>query len=210
MKKLIYLITFALVACSPATNSSEVVIDTHIIVDDTLVEEAINEQLIEENNFNVFYEKFTSSIIAKNTNTFNEFIDKDYGLHFIEAPGAMPMFTKVYTIEKFKDVNTNKTFFELPLTEINKIPINDSLPKIICEGEVFDKNGCYTQPINLLSQNQIWNYADLNDKQKQEIEVIAQTIAYTVVNTANYTFYFSLIDNKWYVTFIDVRMPCSA
>lgn len=210
MKSLIYLLGFTLVACSSVTtNNDEVLIDDNID-DDTLIEEAINEQPIEENNFNAFYKKFTSTIITKNTVTFNTFIHKDYGLHFIEAPGAMPMFTKIYAIEKFKDVNTNKAFFELSFTEINKIPVNDSLPKIICGGAIFNKYGCFAQHINPLNESQIWNYADLNDKQKQEIEVIAQTITYTVVNTANYTFYFSLIANNWYVTFIDIRTPCSA
>lgn len=213
MKNLIYILTFFIVGCSSVTDEKTTTYE-HVldITTDTFNTTSVNtKRIVNENkSFNDFYQQFTEAITNKNVANFNSFIHKDYGLHFIEAPGAMPVFSKIYNIENFKDINTQSPFFELSFNEIGKAPINDTLPQIICDENVYDKQGCYTQEINPLNKTQIWNYSNLNDKQKQEIEVIAATITQTVVNTANYTFYFSLIDNKWLVTFIDIRTPCSA
>ncbi len=210
MKRIIYFLGITLIACSSATTESA---NVEQVFEENIGESILtiaNSENVVDNDFDSFYQNFSKTIVAKKTTDFNNFIHQDYGVYFIEAPGAMPMFTKFYSIEKFKDVNNNKFFFDLPFLGIDKMPINDTLPKIICGGEVYDKYGCFAQQTNPLNESQIWNYTDLNDKQKQEIEVIAKTITYTVVNTANYTFYFSLIGNSWYVTFIDIRIPCSA
>lgn len=213
MKNLICILSVVFAGCSSSSVNDELKLEN---IEENLIDtsEAVavvrKESIADQTGFNAFYNHFTAAIITKDTIAFNTFIHQDYGIHFIEASGAMPMFLKVYDITDFKDVNTQKDFFELKFNRIEQMPINDSLPKVICAGEVYDKYGCFVQESNPLNKTQIWNYTDLTDKLKQEIEVIAKTITHTVVNTANYTFYFSLIDNKWFVTFIDIRTPCSA
>jgi len=213
MKKIIYILSIVIVGCSPSSTDQEIISEktTETLID-TITTDSVNnlKRTAKTTDFNTFYDNFVTVITNKDTANFNSFIHKDYGLHFIEAPGAMPMFVKIYAIENFKAINTQQSFFNLAFDGIEKTPLNDSLPQVICDDNIYSKQGCFVQETNPLNKSQIWNYSDLTDKQKQEIEVIANTITHTVVNTSNYTFYFSLIDNNWLVTFIDIRTPCSA
>jgi len=213
MKNLIYILSIVIIGCSSSGVNDELQSEkVHENLKDTIGETLLKREngLMDKSDFNLFYKKFITAITNKDTTAFNTFIHKDYGLHFIEAPGAMPMFVKIYKIENFRYINTQTPFFELAFIEIEKTPINESLPQQICDDNIYSKQGCFMQEINPLNKIQIWDYTDLANKQKQEIEITANTITHTVVNTSNYTFYFSLIDNKWLVTFIDLRTPCSA
>lgn len=213
MKKLIYILSVVVVGCSSSivNDELEVLSNEKKSVETSEITEVKRTEVVKDKiDFNTFYKNFTTAIITKDTAVFNALIHRDYGVYFIESSGAMPMFSKTYFIEKFIANNTKKPFFELDFSKIKEMPVNESLPELICDNNIYDKQGCFAQEINLLNKSQIWSFTELNDKQKQEIEVIANTIKYSVINTSNYTFYFSFIYGNWYVTFIDLRTPCSA
>jgi len=156
-----------------------------------------------------FYNKFTQSIIQTDLDAVNKYIHPD-GLYFIETDGAMPLIKKVFDAKAFSKTSKPTTFFNLGFDGIEKQLVFDVLPKVICDTTIYDKQGCFAQEINPLLESRIWNYASLNEKQIQAIEFLAETVNITVVNTSNFTFYFSKIESKWYLTFLDIRVPCSA
>ena len=102
----------------------------------------------------------------------------------------------------------NKLFFDFSFEGVDKELIFEELPEVVCEDEFYNKQGCFAEKVNPLLASQIWNYAGLNEKEIQAIEVLANTVEITVVNTSIYDFYFSKIEGNWYVTFIDLRIPC--
>ena len=174
-------------------------------------DKSLNKQINNTKNdlFLDCYNGIVLGIGMHNDSLFNSLIHNNYGLYTIESSGAMPMIRKFYDIRKFKTFNENKDINELLYHEMSD-PIFESLPKVICDVEVYDKEGCFAQETNPLLESQIWNYAGLNEKEIQATETLAKTIRMTVVNTSNFTFYFSKIEGKWYLTFIDFRVPCTA
>jgi hypothetical protein len=85
------------------------------------------------------------------------------------------------------------------------------LPKMNCEEfNGYDKQGCFTQEINKLAATKFWDFVETSVDVKSKCETAVNTIKWTVINTANYGYYFSQINSKWYITFIDMRQPCSA
>tara|TARA_R110001592_G_scaffold246255_1_gene507942 strand:- start:2156 stop:2761 length:606 start_codon:yes stop_codon:yes gene_type:complete len=138
----------------------------------------------------------TLSEMQKTAN-FSELVNKNYGVYIISSNGAMPKIEKSYELntEVLSKTIADKTIFE-------------ELPKVICEEFIYNKQGCFAQEINPLLDSQIWNYSDLNEKEKQAIIAIVETIRYTVIDTDSYIYYFSIVEGKWALTFVDVRIPC--
>lgn len=157
-----------------------------------------------------FHKGFTSLLKEKNIEQINKHIHSDFGIWVIESPGAMPIMRKFYNLNDYQSFSNNQPITDLAINIIKEPLKIETLPKIICEETIYNKEGYFADTTNLISQSQIWNYAGLNDKQIQEIETLSATINYTVINTSNYTYYFSLIDQKWYVTFINLSTPCDA
>ena len=155
------------------------------------------------------YNGIVLGVGTHNDSLFNSFIHNSYGLYIIESSGALPMIRKFYDIRKFSDNIEKKSINELLYHEMSE-PIFEFLPKVICDTEIYDKEGCFAQEINPLIKSQIWNYANLNENEIQATETLAKSIKMTVLNTSNYTFYFSKIESKWYLTFLDMRAPCTA
>ena len=89
-----------------------------------------------------------------------------------------------------------KSFLNLAFKEIQKQPKQEELPKVICDKAIYDKQGCFYQEINPLIDSQIWNYAGMNEKEIQPLTSFASQIKITVINTYNYTFYFSFSENQ--------------
>ncbi|OFY90874.1 MAG: hypothetical protein A3K10_17425 [Bacteroidetes bacterium RIFCSPLOWO2_12_FULL_31_6] len=225
MKQLIFFVIIVfLFACSTAeieqeqntslTESENTELDSTSIKnsEDSQVNSPNSNQRIAASNkeFLTFYEKFSTAISKKNATNFNECMDSNFGLYVIESPGALPIISKVYDISKFKSKNNNNNFFELAFNNISSTPIFDELPKVVCEETIYDKNGCFASSINALQESQLLNYSDLNEKEIQAITKLASLVNLTVINTNNYTFYFSFIENKWSISFIDLRIPCQA
>lgn len=163
----------------------------------------------DEEDFLLFYKKFTETIQTKNLDSISHFIDADFGVYIIESNGAMPSFTKYYSFDKFKSLQ-GKKFDELKFKLIDLEPVFEDLPKVVCNETKYDKDGCFVEKINPFKDNEIWYYTELNEKEKQAISIIAKSIVYTVVNTSNYTFYFSETNEGLKLSFIDLRVPCEA
>ena len=218
MKKLIYILTFSLVACSGEPTLVEEQLkhedsETHkdsVEVMDTIKQEvaATEKRMHLDEDFMAFYQKFTQAIIDKDLDKTNECIHPD-GLYFIETDGAMPHLQKVYDVKAFK-TNKPTTFFNLSYIEIEKQPVFETLPKAICAGEVYDKYGCFAEEVNTLKESGIWNYSGFNEKEIQAVQAAAENINLTVRNTQNFTYYFSKTEQGWKLIFMDIRTPCSA
>jgi hypothetical protein len=223
MKHFVWVLSIALFACSSEVDlkQEQIELKENFVEKDTIeldelysidkeaseIEKRLgNSKQVE---FLSFYKKFTQAILQSDLDAINKCIHSD-GLYFIESNGAMPLIQKVFDVKAYSKTSKPTTFFNLGFDDIEKQPVLDVLPKVICDEDVFDKNGCFFQEVNPLLSSQIWNYAGLNEKDIQVIEFLAKTIKLTVVNTSNFTYYFSKIEGKMYLTFIDIRVPCTA
>lgn len=170
----------------------------------------INESTTPE-DFREVYTDFFTAVKDINESRFNNYIHPEMGLFIIEQNGAMPSLTYVTDISKFKRGYDNKYFFDFNLDVIGVELIEQELPKMNCEEfNGYDKQGCFTQQVNKLAATKFWEFTDVSPELKSKCESAVNTIKWTVINTANYGYYFSQIDGKWYITFIDMRQPCSA
>lgn len=160
--------------------------------------------------FNEAYSSFFWALVDKDEKTFNTFIHPQFGAYFIESNGALPSFVTVKDIANFKRITDGKSFFNIDIEKVGTEPLLEELPIVICEENIYNKQGCFTQNINKLRESGLWNIPDLKEQEKKNMDKLSETIEYTVVNTANYIYYFSQIDGAWYVTFIDMRTPCQA
>lgn len=206
-------IVFILIACTETTqndnNTKEQQQDTVANTTDTLITDVAKKQA-DTNSFLQFYQRVITAIETKNAAAFNQLFYKDYGLYIIESSGAMPEVRKVYKIENYTSSATKQGFFSIPFDSLSLMPNEERLPKVVCEKSSYDKQGCFQENTNPLIDSEIWNYANLNEKEVQAIQFISETIKITVVNTHNYTFYFSQINGSWQLSFIDLRIPCVA
>jgi len=202
-----FLISF--VACSEASQNDNNIQEQQQETIDTSIANVTKEQ-VDTTSFLQFYQQLVAAIETKNAAAFNQLFYKDYGLYIIESSGAMPQVSKVYTIEQYKTTGTAQGFFDLQFDSLSLMPAEEQLPKVVCEKNNYDKQGCFQENINPLKDSEIWNYANLNEKEVQAIQFRRETIKITVVNTYNYTFYFSQINGSWQLSFIDLRIPCTA
>jgi hypothetical protein len=140
---------------------------------------------------------FSSVSEMQKTASLSSLINENYGVYIISSNGAMPKIEKSYELNA---AVLSKT--------IATVAAFEDLPKVVCEEFIYNKQGCFAQETNPLLDSQIWNYTDLNEKEKQALVSIAETIKYTVIDTDSYIYYFSIVENKWVLTFVDVRIPC--
>lgn len=161
--------------------------------------------------FKWFYSLFVKGITTKNeNNVFNKFIHPENGVYVIESNGAMPQMTNVKDMDKFTTLQ-GKSFFTLTRDEMIEDPADEELPVVNCDSKDFySKSGCFTQEQNTFKDEKIWKYCHLEVSDEKKVSAMAAGITRTVINTKNYRFYFSLIEGSWYISFIDMRKPCSA
>jgi len=158
------------------------------------------------------YKEFFSSIIDKDAVKFNHFINPEFGVYIIYAKGAMPQMLSVNDITEFKNPVDGSSFFELDPAKVGYELLDEELPKVDCDKspEFYTKSGAFTQPVNEFQNDKIWEHADISKDAKNTVSQLANTISMTVLNTANYRYYFSNFNGKWYITFIDTRKPCQS
>ena len=179
-------------------------------VEKAISEEVTHELKDEQVDFADFYYIFSATIESKNYEMFNGFIHPNYGCYVIESSGAMPNLTPVFDVGEFVSKPEGKRFFDLPFVEIDHIVSFDSLPKVVCEDKVYERLGCFAGQPEDFKRSEIWNYAGLSQEDVVEVVSLVESLNITVVNTYNYTFHFSKIESEWFVSFIDMRVPCSA
>ncbi|MEO5641785.1 MAG: hypothetical protein ABIQ40_18795 [Bacteroidia bacterium] len=185
--------------------------------DSVSIKEAIKKALQEDLppasdivQFNWFYSAFAHAATTGNDTIFNIVIHPKYGLWIIHSAGAVPNFTHVKDIREFK-MPDGKSILPFEREAMIHVPKEEALPVVICEDDkIYNKSGCFTSLQNKFDEQKIWKYAGLSAEKDREIEESAKTITRTVVNTANYRFYFSLIEGSWYLTFMDIMTPCEA
>ncbi len=160
--------------------------------------------------FTWFYSAFAQATVTANDSIFNVLIEKKLGLWIIYANGALPQFIHVDKISDFKDGN-GKSILPFDRDPMMTVPVEEEMPQVNCDSKNFyNKKGCFTSMQNVFLEEKIWKNATLSADKDKAIEESAKTITRTVINTENYRFYFSLIDGKWFLTFLDIRKPCQA
>lgn len=160
--------------------------------------------------FSIYYDQMISSLLQNDALTFNRFIHPEHGLIIIESNGAMPQVRNGKDISRFKTIH-GKSLFELDKESFKCGLKEEVLPEVDCDKNGFyTKEGCFTQEINPLAESKVWEYASLKENEKAIAAKAAGTVTRTVINTNGYRFYFSRIGNQWYLTFLDLRIPCNA
>ncbi|MBI4932193.1 MAG: hypothetical protein HY841_15650 [Bacteroidetes bacterium] len=144
-------------------------------------------------------EDFTPILKEINITNINQYIHPEKGLWLIQSSGAMPNMTNTTQVDKN---------FPVDFANVK----NEELPKVNCDSKSFwTKEGCFVQEVNSFKDEKIWTYCGLNKEDEVKVSELARTISWTVINTSLYArYYFSLIDGKWYLAFVDLRTPCSA
>lgn len=185
-------------SCKTDMSNSEVVSEIESVVDtnaDTFNRrESQNTVLSKSDSFLLAISNFSE---LQRVNNYQLMISENYGVYVISSNGALP------TIEKRYDLNES-----ILSKTIAKTTSIEELPKVICDENIYNKSGSFAQEINPLLNSQIWNYSNLNEKEKQAFIASIETIKYTVIDTDSYTYYFSVIDGDWVLSVIDIRTPC--
>lgn len=160
--------------------------------------------------FNWFYSSFFHAATTDDDSLFNKFIHPVHGLWIIQSSGAVPQFVNVKMISEYK-MSNGKRLIPIERSGMAEEPKEADLPVVDCDQKDFyNKTGCFTTVRNVFAEEKIWEYAALTPDQNKQVAQQASTISRIVINTANYKFYFSLIEGGWYISFIDVRKPCQA
>ncbi|MDQ3193064.1 MAG: hypothetical protein M3Q58_15880 [Bacteroidota bacterium] len=172
--------------------------------------ETVNEN--SPRDFNFIYEDFFKAVIKGDHQKFNKYIHPEYGLYIIESPGALPSVVNIKDIASFTPHYNSKSFFAFDRSNIATDVNHEPLPVIDCDNfpDFWTKKGVFVQETNTLIKGDFWKFLDISEKEKEAVKNLVQTIDVTVVNTNNYSWHFSMINLKWYITFIDMRVPCSA
>ncbi|GAB4135347.1 MAG: hypothetical protein Fur0041_09330 [Bacteroidia bacterium] len=215
MKNLFCILLGVIVICSCGTESENGHADSLINTgnpSDSL-KKSITENLSTQTGIEQFkwsYSAFVRAFTSDNDSLMSVFIHPQHGTWVIYADGAMPQFKNAGNVKALKNTG-NYPFLPLKKNDMVTVPVEEELPVKNCETRSgYNKEGCFTTEQNILSEQQLWQYAGLNADDEDKVKAAAATIRRTVINTLNYTFYFSLIDGGWYLTFIDIRKPCSA
>jgi len=76
----------------------------------------------------------------------------------------------------------------------------------------FAEDGCFYSTQTAAFQNSdMWQYANLNKQEQQQVQLLQQQVAATVLHTASsYRFHFGYRKGQWVLLFADLRVPCSA
>ena len=154
--------------------------------------------------FDSLYANFTEAWKNENKEQFNGFIHSDKGLYIIESNGALPSIIKLDSLERsfFKRNRWNHSF----------VVIRETLPEVDCDATngFYNKVGCFVEDTNPFIKSEIWKYAGLDSIQEETLAALAKTISVTVINTSGFVAYFSLINGRYHLTILDLRVPCSA
>ena len=159
--------------------------------------------------FAAFYKSFDADIRNEvGLDELKKYVNTEQGLWIIDANGAMPRFTH-YTLLNMAALSNG-----IKIVQINNTPCKllfDTLPVVDCDKpELYSKDGCFAEKINIFAQQKIWLAAELKTEEQTAIEKLANTIDYTVIQTSGFRYYFSKNGNNWFISFIDIRRPCEA
>ena len=160
--------------------------------------------------FEWIYSTFAASAIS-DAPRFNVFIHKDHGLWIIRSNGAMP---EMINVKSILGVMTSNGDSLVPMNreKMASTPSEDPMPIVDCDSKThWSQDGCFTSETNTFLKDKIWDYAGLNESDEKKVQELGSGITRVVINTEmNMRFYFSEINGTWYLTFLDMRVPCEA
>lgn len=166
--------------------------------------------------FATAFASFLETIHYQDSINFQKYIDQARGLYIIEVPGAVPHFTHVKHISRFKRSYLNRPFFSIGEKVEETCALQNGLPRHSC-AEIYktksgyEKEGCFVGPPQGFIKSTMWQYADLNKASQQNIEKTSPLLSRTVIHTASsFKFHFSQVNGQWKILFIDLSVPCSA
>jgi hypothetical protein len=161
-------------------------------------------------DFNGAYKQFITAVYRADTAAFNRYIHPEKGLYIIEHTPIGPSATGIFDIGEFFRRSDSKPFFEFNREELSLEIKNEPLPVPDCPNypRHWLREGTFVAEKNLLKEQSLTENLIATEPEKKRIEALLQTIDVTVLNTHNYTWYFSMIGMEWFVTFIDIREVC--
>jgi hypothetical protein len=187
--------------------------DTKDIDSVTVRKQTLSEELPPPSDirqFRWFYSGFIKLVSLHADTLMNKLIHPEYGLHIIESQGALPHMVRVKDFAEFRTLQ-KKSFYDFDAHILICDLKEEELPKVDCNAkDLYSKSGCFTREVNNLKDSKVWEFCNLSKEQEDLVIRSVQTITRTVVVTANYNYYFSLIKGGWWLTFIDMRKPCQA
>ena len=212
MKKLLLWSSIIFIAAcgNPGKEDEAPSADAAMTKDDIKVKDAEDTSSAGFGRFTIYYDQFINAILQNDAIIFNRFIHPEHGLCIIESNGAMPQMRNGKDIKRFKTIQGN-TLFQLDKASFSCELKEEELPLIDCGDDGFyTKEGCFTKEVNTFKDEKIWEHCNLKENEKTIAAKSAETITRAVINTKGYRFYFSRIGNQWFLTFLDLRVPCSA
>ena len=180
-----------------------------VVVDSLSKEAGERKQNMNLNPYFSAYEEIHTALASGNLQAADKFTDKNLGLYIIYSNGAMPKVAHVYSFSQFK-TDLNQEIKDFKFIQEKKAAVEEELPKVVCDEHPYDKQGVFGQQVNIYTQNPIWEYTDMNEKEKQAAQFTAEKITYTIINTADYVYCFGEIDGQIKLLFLDLRTPCTA
>jgi hypothetical protein len=168
--------------------------------------------------FETAFALFLKALQASDTMTINEFIQPDYGVWFIEQPGAMPRMTHVTDIRHFKRGYQDRSFFTVQ-EEVKSCDLQEEVwPTFDCADMNYDagktgysKDGCFVWQPDKFRESGYWDYASLPEAEIRKIKVMLPLVQRSVLHTAtSFEFHFGHVDGQWRLLFAKLIYPCSA
>jgi len=154
--------------------------------------------------FLTFHRRFISALLGDSDSELDQFFHPEYGVHIIHSfSGAIPEITQFKKSAYFDHNNDIRKAIEDLSVLVILEPQFEPLPNVVCEDVDYDKMGCFAAYTRNNIEQHPWNSVGKYD-------AIINTIEVTMVDTYLATFYFSKVEGDWCVTFIDLRIPCSA
>ena len=133
---------------------------------------------------------------------FNLLVHDQLGLHFISESESK---IQLDLIDNYSELNVPEGIFQFKMIETGE------LPKLICEGiNKYGEHGFYCGTNNSLLEEQHILLNAVHESHQVALGNIISSIEVSAIKTSgNVTsYYFSKVDGKWYITFLDLRDPC--
>ena len=152
------------------------------------------------------------SLATGDPTSFNSLVHPEFGCYLIESPGAVPVITPITHIDMVIKSGAGRPVLDFSNVLKSHELKDESLPIVDCDSPdgFYSKAGTFVQDVNALAEQKIWEHIGITETDQEPISKLANTVKKTIINTAGFTVYFSQIADEWYVTFFDIRIPCTA
>ncbi|RDV13266.1 hypothetical protein DXT99_20540 [Pontibacter diazotrophicus] len=168
-------------------------------------------------SFEVAFEHFFRALQAGDTVGLNQFVSPERGLWLIEQPGAVPAYTHFQNIQAVQRSYQNQPFTSIT-EQMQECDLQErqEFPEFDCAWmdrgrSGFAEDGCFFRDATDFHTSDMWQYANLNPEQEEQVQRMQQQVQKTVLHTrTSYRFHFAHDGERWRLLFADLRVPCSA